>query len=71
MTHLFASREVGAAAATRVRIASPHGSCFDGKRGIVVAFLPNGGVLVRFMGIPRYPHGLTLPFGRDELQEIA
>lgn len=69
---LFKSAEVGSRAATRVRVASPQGSAFDGRRGVVVRDVPGSTtIMVRLDNPPgvRGPES-TLPFGRGELAII-
>lgn len=60
------SRTAGSRAATRVRIAAPQGSTFNGDKGVVVAFLANDALLIRLTS----RRDLTLPFGRSEVEII-
>lgn len=71
-TILFDSRTSGSRIASRVRVASPRGSVFDGRRGIVSRQSPlgdwGGTVLVR-MDKPFV--GVELPFDRTELEVLS
>ncbi len=49
--------------ASRVRVAAPQGSAFDGLRGVVVR-------LIDETAFVRLPSGLTLPFGLGELEVL-
>lgn len=64
---IFAAREVGSGPATRVTVAAPQGSCFNGRDGIVARLHGDDTVFVRFTGLD----GRTteLPFARCELIE--
>lgn len=64
---VFTSANVGERAASRVRVAAPQGSRFDGLTGVVVrAVHESGTVMVRFER-----DGATLPFALGELEVVA
>jgi hypothetical protein len=56
-------RSVGERYATRVRIAAPQGSRYDGERGFVVD-------IVRDTLLVQLRPGLVLPFGAGEVEVI-
>jgi hypothetical protein len=59
---LFTAREAGSRIASRVVVAAPQGSCFDGERGTVVRAVPGTTTL-----IVRLERGVELPFDRSEV----
>lgn len=61
---IFESSKVGSRPATRVRIAAPQGSRYDGCVGVVVRIV-GGTLFVRFSRDAR-----PLPFGIGEVQAV-
>lgn len=62
---IVSRRRVGERYATRVRIAAPQGSRYNGQRGVVVDILETAGTLMVQLG-----PGLVLPFGFGEVEVI-
>ena len=63
------SRTAGSRYATRVRIASPVGSCYDGRVGTVVE--ERSDVVIVRLDPTRRQAQVAVGFGRCEIKEIA
>ena len=62
---ILATNLVGRKYATRVRISSPSGSCFDGAVGVVIKFCGD----TAFVQFPLCGRLVVLPFALSELAE--
>ena len=67
MTAIHGTRDVGSRYATRVRVSTRHGSCFDGLTGTVVRTY--GGLV--YVRLRDRGEEVTLPFSRGELEVLG
>lgn len=65
---VFDSRTTGSRYATRVRVNAPQGSVYNGNTGVVERHVPESTTLM--VRLDQRFGGLTLPFGRGELEVI-
>jgi hypothetical protein len=64
MNELREARRCGSRYATRVRIAAPQGSAYNGQTGVVVEVIHPGAIVVRLL------NGHAVLFGRSELEVL-